>query len=293
MRVPEGPRRTEVEGLAVYLRGSSDAATAVILVHGAMDRAASFSRCMRRLSVPVPSAQPFGNTQAVSEEAAGQGVLAVAYDRRGYAGSLEAGTAPTIRDHSEDLASVVARFADKRVLVVGHSLGGTIAMDAASGLLSNSNLVGVASYESPRPWVGGLDGGEGLDTIAVGNSEGSEAGAEHFYRSMVGEQVWDRLRESDRGSRRAEGVALLAELIAVRELGFAVHPDAIEAPLFCAMGSLSSGRIKAATLDLAEDANIEPTIFEGAGHGAHLSHPNMFVAWIRAMLTAAVPGGRQ
>ncbi len=291
--MPQGPGQTEVDGLAVHLRGSPDAPTAVVLLHGAMDRAASFSRCMRRLSEPILSAQPFRSIPTAQDEVAASDVLAVAYDRRGYAGSLEAGTASTIHGHSEDLASVVAGFGDKQVLVVGHSLGGTIAMDAASGLLANSNLLGVASYESPRPWVGGRGGGEGLDTIAVGTREGPEAAAEHFYRSMVGERVWDRLRESDRRSRRAEGVALLAELIAVRDSGFSVHADTIEVPLFCALGSLSSERIRAATLELAEEANIEPTILQGAGHGAHLSHPDMFVAWIRSMLGEVPSGGRQ
>jgi pimeloyl-ACP methyl ester carboxylesterase len=54
------------------------AGPAVVLVHGAMDRAASFGRVMRRL----------GDLDVV------------AYDRRGYAGSLGTGPATTLAEHA-------------------------------------------------------------------------------------------------------------------------------------------------------------------------------------------------
>ena len=67
-----------------------------------MDRAASFGRTMRRLG----------------------GVDVLAYDRRGYAGSLAAGVAPDLSTHAQDLAAVIRWAEPTRLVVVGHSLGG-------------------------------------------------------------------------------------------------------------------------------------------------------------------------
>ncbi|MCZ7629597.1 MAG: alpha/beta fold hydrolase [Microthrixaceae bacterium] len=134
-RVPPAPLRTAtVDGLAVTRRRPETPAAGVVIVHGAMDRAATFSRVMRRL----------GEFDVV------------AYDRRGYAGSRTSGTvrAGPIRSgrfgcnrcssdvhdplcgHARDLLTVVEWVSEQDPdlprLVVGHSLGALIALVAAA-----------------------------------------------------------------------------------------------------------------------------------------------------------------
>ena len=115
--LPAPLRRFNVDGLAITRRspatdtcsGHHEETPAVVLVHGAMDRAASFGRVMRRL----------GDFDVC------------AYDRRGYAGSIDAAIAPTLDDQAEDLRRVCEWTGAARVVVIGHSFGGTVAMRLA------------------------------------------------------------------------------------------------------------------------------------------------------------------
>ena len=88
MSAPAPLTNAVVDGLAVTRRrpdGHRPGAPTVVLVHGAMDRAASFGRAMRRM----------GHLDVV------------AYDRRGYGASLDAGTSEHLTDHAHDLGSVI------------------------------------------------------------------------------------------------------------------------------------------------------------------------------------------
>ncbi|MFN7150490.1 MAG: alpha/beta fold hydrolase, partial [Microthrixaceae bacterium] len=107
MSRPAPVTTTMVHGLSVTRRRPEDRRDdlpPVVLVHGAMDRAASFGRTMRRL----------GDHDLV------------AYDRRGYGESMT-GTAGSIAEHAADLSAIVDWLDTSEVVVVGHSLGGTIA----------------------------------------------------------------------------------------------------------------------------------------------------------------------
>ncbi len=119
-----------VDGLAVYDHPAATGSTAadvtrVVLVHGSMDRAASFIKTARRL----PELE------------------VVRYDRRGYGRSVTAGVAPTIEDHVDDLLAVAG---PGPVAVVGHSLGGVIAVAAAQH--RPDVVVSVGAFESPMSW---------------------------------------------------------------------------------------------------------------------------------------------
>ena len=58
------------------------------------------------------------------------------------------------------------------------------------------------------------------------------AAAERFFRRMVGDAAWDRLSESAKDERRADGPALEAELSAIRiaEAPFDVTGLAVSPP---------------------------------------------------------------
>jgi pimeloyl-ACP methyl ester carboxylesterase len=250
-----------VHGLAVTRRrpeGHHDTLPPVVLVHGAMDRAASFGRTMRRL----------GDHDVV------------AYDRRGYGESMT-GTAGSIAEHAADLSAIVDWLDTTEVVVVGHSLGGTIAAQLVAA--ADRRITALAAFESPFPLLDDSFDQVGGGAVQIGDEQGPEAAAEHFYRLMVGDQIWARLRERDRLARRAEGPALLAELRDLRRRDRALDPLVIDVPVLVGSGGQSSERLRGSAQLLNERlAHAEPYVIESAGHGAHLTHPDEFARYVDA-----------
>ncbi len=275
MHPPAPLSRHVVDGLGVIRRRPDTVAAgpAVVLVHGAMDRSASFGRSMRRL-----------------------GELDVcAYDRRGYATSIDGGISPTLDDQAADLLAVVDWMGCDTVVVVGHSLGGTVAMRLVER--SPGSALGLGVFESPVPSLASYRS-DGADiALAAAERGGPEAAAEAFYRLVVGDAVWDGLRQSDRDLRRAEGVQLVAELTDLRRPTGSPDPDAIDLPVVVGAGDASP----AAWRDSARELSTrlpDATYLElpGAGHGAHLTHPDEFARYVRtcvdrATATSGASGG--
>lgn len=257
----------DVDGLAVVRRRRDDldpARPTVVLVHGAMDRAASFGRVMRRLA----------------------DLDVVAFDRRGYAGSLAAGVAAGLDTHVDDLARIVEWIGAAHVVVVGHSLGGTIALDHASR--APDRLVGLGAFECPMPSLDDSHDTIGGGAVQIGETDGPEAAAEFFYRLMVGDDTWARLRERDREARRAEGPALLAELRDLRRTERSVDLDAVRVPVVMGDGELSRRHLRDVTARLRDVlADAWMIDIAGAGHGAHLTHADEFARYVRACVARA------
>lgn len=271
MSAPAPQSTDTVDGLALIRRRPVDHdpdAPTVVLVHGAMDRAASFARTMRR-------------TGALD---------VVAYDRRGYAGSLTAGVAPDVATHARDLATVIDWSGARRVAVVGHSLGGTIG--TALALSGDDRVVALAAFESPFPLLDDSFDQIGGGSVQIAAEQGSQAAAEHFYRLMVGEATWARVRERDRVARRAEGPALIAELTDLRRRDHAIDPSDLAVPLLVGRGSASSERMKGGAELLAAAAPVAALVeMSGAAHGAHLTHPDEFARFCTAAVALlANPG---
>lgn len=251
-------------GLSVTRRRPAEpdpARPAVVLVHGAMDRAASFGRAMRRLGT----------------------LDVVAYDRRGYGASVGAGTAESLAEHAADLSSVIDWTGAPEVAVVGHSLGGTVAATLCAA--ADRRISSLGAFESPFPVLDDSFDEVGGGAVAVGDEQGPEAAAEHFYRLMVGEHTWARLRERDRAARRSEGPALLAELRDLRRRDRALDPVVIDVPVMVGSGGLSSERMRDAARLLAERIpHAQAVVIDTAGHGAHLTHPDEFARYVDAVV---------
>lgn len=242
-----------------------------MFVHGAMDRAASFARVMRRLD----------------------DFDVIAYDRRGYAGSQspDASAAECDGDplcgHARDLAAVMEWACMENPtlprVVVGHSLGGLIALLAVSTACGTPMYADtLCVFEPPLPWLDPGHVTSGSRAIDVATAQGSEAAAESFYRSMVGDGTWDRLGASDRSKRRSEGAALVAELIAAR-----VARPSLPLPLeldivHVGRGENGPAHLRAAAETLGAAAGVRCEVLAGASHGAHLQCPDSFARWVRA-----------
>ncbi|HUY30015.1 MAG TPA: alpha/beta fold hydrolase [Acidimicrobiales bacterium] len=242
------------------------AAPAVVLVHGVLDSGRSFSRLRRVLAGRHPT---------------------VAYDRRGYQRSRVAGAAcGLLADHVDDLlwileehAPAIAAHASpcgaRRAVVLGHSYGGVVALTAAS---RRPDLVGaVVAYEPPLSWLPfwSAPAGAGAPVPpAPETGEAPAAFAERFTRSMLGDERYARLAPATRAGIALDGAAAAGE-IAELPTAAAFDASAIDVTVVAARGSDAAvrhvlgaewlaGAVRGATL----------AVVAGAGHGAHITHPN-------------------
>jgi pimeloyl-ACP methyl ester carboxylesterase len=243
----------------------------VVLVHGSLDRSGSFARVTRRLG----------------------DLHTVAYDRRGYHRSRRGlPVHRTIDGHVDDLLDVVD---GRQAVVVGHSYGGTLALAAALRPGGPGSIAAIAAYEPPLPWLGdwATRGGTRSGRAPRPVDEDPAEVAEGFFRRMVGATAWERLPEATKAARRADGEALSAELAAIRvdEAPFDVTTLAV--PAVFGRGSASLPHHRNAVAWLAEHvAGAELVEIEGAGHGAHLTHPDAFAGLVRAAVARSPgPGG--
>jgi pimeloyl-ACP methyl ester carboxylesterase len=232
-----------------------------------MDRASSFRRVIAELDhFDVPNLD------------------VIAYDRRGYGESLHQRPAESFDDHVDDLFTVIG---DAPAVVVGHSLGGDVALAAAA---HRPDLVlSVVAYEPPMPWQPWWPA-DTAGGAAVAAKESPEDAAEAFVRRMVGDKVWDRLPPSVKEQRRAEGRALMAELLAVQNTAV-VDPAKVTVPVVLGVGGNGRDHHQLNTRKLVEmlpDALLVE--IPGAAHGAHLSHPKPFAELIRMAVTRASAG---
>ena len=252
----------------------------VVLVHGSLDRAGSFARVTRRLA----------------------DLHTVAYDRRGYQGSRHVSSPvhTTVDGHVGDLLAVID---DRPAVVVGHSYGGAIALGAALRPGGPDPILAVGAYEPPLPWLGSWanrprPADEGRPAAAGAPPDGDDPGdvAERFFRRMVGDTAWDRLAPEARAGRRADGVALAAELAAIRTSDAPFDVTSLAVPAVFGRGSASLPHHRDAVAWLvAHVPGSELVEIDGAGHGAHLTHPDAFAEFVRDVVarSGGPPGARR
>jgi pimeloyl-ACP methyl ester carboxylesterase len=252
-------------GLAIYRHHAAEpgGATRVVFVHGSLDRGAAFLRTARLLREHD----------------------VVRYDRRGYGRSAEAGTSVGIDAMVADLVVVLD---GQPSVVVGHSLGGVIALAAAQ---HHPHLVtAVATFEAPSPWLdwwpGRSAGGRALEFA----DRGPEEVAERFLRGLVGSERWEALPEATKAARRREGPALVADLTAIRgdEPYSTGQLVALGLPVVTGYGSLSKPHHVRSASDLHDAVpGSELVVIDGASHDAHASHPDEFARFVGVAIRRA------
>lgn len=232
----------------------------VVLVHGTMDRSASFGRVTRLLD----------------------GLRVVRYDRRGYGRSAEAGPPESFAQQVDDLLAVIG---EEPAVVFGHSYGGTIALGAAARAPESVRAVGV--YECPLPWMPWWPR-RSAGASAVASAGDPADAAERFMRRLVGDRRWERLPTSTRDARRAEGPTMVAELATVRTGEVPFELADIDVPVLAANGSEGVAHHARSARIVAEGvADGEHHLVEGTGHGIHLTHPAELAALIRHLVERA------
>lgn len=232
---------THPDGLHVLDQpGDVPGAPLVAIVHGAMDRAASFGRVARQL----------GHLHLVR------------YDRRGYGRS--AGMAPgTLDDHVEDLLAILG---GRPATVFGHSIGGVVALIAAQR--SPDVVRSVLVYEAPTPWAPWWPA-PGRPPLA---DDGDEA--EAFMRRAIGDRFWERLPARTRADRRAEGGALRADVASIQGPEAPFEAASVDVPVLVGVGADTTWWHARAARELASELeSAELRAVAGASHGVHLTHP--------------------
>ncbi|MEY2448237.1 MAG: hypothetical protein QOH79_1713 [Acidimicrobiaceae bacterium] len=235
----------------------------MVFVHGSMDRSGAFARCCGHL----------------------RDLHTVRYDRRGYARSVGLG-APALAGHGDDLLEILD---ERPAVVIGHSLGGVIALAAAQRRPDLMHAVG--AYEAPMPWVEWWPkmsaGGDAMNAAADTTAEAAGEVAERFMRRMISDERWEGLPEATKRTRRAEGPALLAELRSARsEAPF--DPAKITVPVVVGYSTLSRDHHQWSARELARVLGAdEPFVIEGAGHNAHTTHHTEFATFVRQAVAAA------
>jgi pimeloyl-ACP methyl ester carboxylesterase len=252
--------------LHVVDRPGPAGAPLVVLVHGTMDRSASFHRVMGALA----------------------DCAVLAYDRRGYARSRFATPAATsVADHVDDL---LALLDGRAAVVVGHSYGGDVALAAAQ---RRPDLVrSVAAFEAPMPWLpewpNDTAGGEALRSALADDDGSGHAAVEAFMRRMLGAEAWEMLPPRAKNDRRGEGPALISDMRSLRGGPAPLDPALVQVPVVVGYGS----RSRAHQVDNAKRLvgllpHAELWCIDGAQHGAHSSHPEEFAAFVRRAVDLA------
>lgn len=268
---PASQQRYDLAGLSVVERpGDTDLPTLVI-VHGGMDRASSFGRLVNALP----------------------GVSVLRYDRRGY-GRSQPGESVSLEQHTADLWTVIGER--ERLLIFGHSIGGTIALTAladpsrttplnhGAGPRPRPGVLGVLVYESPVPWLSGQPlAPRVFNGTNVEDFEDPADLAEAFMVTMIGKNIWQRLPGSTRTARRNEGPALLGDL-AIANGTPRFDPRDVTVPTLVATGSMSVGRRREAEALSDLLARSELAVVPGADHGIHLSDPTAAAGLIRQLM---------
>ncbi len=228
-----------------------------MFVHGSLDRSTSFLRTARRL----------------------EDLRIVTYDRRGY--SRSRALRPIATDLATHVDDLLALIGDREVVVVGHSLGGLVALCAAQQEPDHIRAVG--AYEAPLPWN---DWWPNRSRAFVTEDPGDFA--QGFFDRVVGPGSWSRLSEKGKQARRADGPALVAELAAIRANHPLVDLELIGVPTFAGRGSRSVEHHRRAAAVVAETVPGARLIeIEGAAHGAHLSHPDAFASMVRQVVASS------
>jgi pimeloyl-ACP methyl ester carboxylesterase len=230
-------------------RDGPGAGRRLVLVHGSMDRANSFTRLMSRL----------------------RDWTVVAYDRRGYAGSALTGPPTTFDDQVQDLIAVLDGHA---AVAFGHSFGGDVVLAAAA---EHPELVpGALVWEPPQPWLPWWAESSVGSGVELGLAPDERA--ERFMRRMVGDRVWERLPSSTRAQRRSEGHTLQAEITSLT-VAPVFEAASVRVPVLVGRGGRSSARQQRAARELAVALPSGQMVeIDDAGHGAHLTHPTDLAA---------------
>lgn len=237
--------RESINGLAIYRGQSVNTPLQVVLIHGAVDRAAGMIRVARKINQ----------------------CEVVRYDRRGYGRSELPGIPRTFDEHVDDLEVIIG---DRPTVLFGHSYGGSVALAASSR--GNPAIRAAISYEAPRGWEAWWPPPPGAD-IDPGDA------AEHFVKRMIGNDRWRDLPANTRMKLRNLGTLMVHELGTQTSQQYRLED--IKIPVVLAVGELSGAHAqRAATVGAEEAPQAKVVQISDAKHDAPMAQSREVAAVI-------------
>jgi pimeloyl-ACP methyl ester carboxylesterase len=232
----------------------------VALVHGSLDRSAGLLKLSRRLD---------------------DRFRVLRYDRRGYGRSTPHDGPFGIDGQVGDLVELLA---GRPAVVFGHSYGGNVALALADRHPDLVRAVGV--YETPLPWVEWWPDSTAGSRAADDGLPPDEA-AERFMRRMIGDARWERLPPRTRTARRAEGAAMIAELVDI-DHHVPWDPARIAVPVVSMRGSAGQPHHRRSSDELqAVLADCHVATIEGARHFGPNTDPDAVAAVLGELVSRA------
>jgi len=220
----------------------------VVLIHGSLDRSGGMALLARHIQTSY---------------------RVLRYDRRGYGKSWPHEGPFTVADQLNDLVALVG---ERRVVLIGHSFGGNIALAASVRL--GDRVIGVSTYETPLSWMEWWPGTT-AGAMAVASSE--EEAAENFMIRLIGHKRWNALPVRTREERKREGIALVGELTALRASAPWLAEN-ITCAVLCGFGSSGMKHHADGARWMARNLkNAKLVELKDASHGAPMTHPGQFV----------------
>lgn len=219
----------------------------------------------------------------------------VVYDRRGYAQS-KAEPVRSIAEHTLDAASLLDTLRAAGAVVVGTSVGATIAIDLA---LRRPDLVSaVIAYESPwratwHPSASGVGALARMHWLRLRGRpvQAAEAFLRWAYTYRDGGSAWDAFPDEWRDTATRNATAVLADVrIAVGGYPPPKELAKITLPVVCAHGTRSGRYMSSITRSLAgaiPTARLQTV--EGAGHAVAFDAPGNFVHLIGEAIDSGEP----
>jgi pimeloyl-ACP methyl ester carboxylesterase len=207
----------------------------------------------------------------------------IAYDRRGYRRS---GGDPvrSIAEHTADAAGFVERLHAAPAVVVGTSVGATIALDLAR--LRPDLVRAVVAHESPwhvthhRPTFRQIAALSKMSWLSSRGRypEAAEAFLRFAYTYRDGGSAWDLFPDEWRRAANENAEAALSDIrIAIGRYPSAAQLGAIDRPVVCSCGTRSANTMVQVTRALAK-AIPSATFAQipDAGHAAAFDAPDQF-----------------
>jgi len=151
----------------------------------------------------------------VRELAATGDVRLVAPDRRGSGEHrLDPPREVAVAEHLADLEALLDAEGVRRAVLLGHSFGGVVALEAAARL--PERVAAVVAYEPPYGPLANARMRRAFELVARATAEaaasgGPPAAARAFMRGVAGRGAWDALPERTRVSLETEGGGALAD----------------------------------------------------------------------------------
>jgi O-succinylbenzoic acid--CoA ligase len=240
----------------------------VVLLHATLSTGRQLAPLARALAAP-------GDLRVVAPDRRGSG------ERR-----LDPPRAVAMAEHVSDLAALLDAEGVGRAILVGHSFGGVVALEAAVRL--SERVAAVVAYEPPYGPLADERARRGFAVLAratvnAAAEGGPPAAARVFMRGVAGLGAWEALPERARTFLEGEGGGAVADagMIGLDPAALAgiacpitILTGAASEPFYAPIADALAGRISGARrVDLP-----------GLRHTAPISEPHAVAAAVRAAL---------